>query len=175
MKNRSIRPSRRQVFMFEVRADDAHVVRPIPACGAGTSNELQPGGDGGGARRFGPVEGQRTGLAAVVQEAFVHRLPPWTSRSRRVGGVEQSSPQLPFHEGRCCLAERKIAVVHVARDSVLVALADCWLTSRLARRWHRLTGGKHCEWAAVGIFGRPTRSVLRPGCLDHRSSYGPAL
>ena len=113
--------ARRQLFVFEITADDAHVVRPIPACGARTPDELQPGGDRVRARRAGMAEGQRTSFADVAEQALVDRPPPWASRRRGVDRVEKSSPQLPSHERRRGLPVGKIAAVHVRWDPILAA------------------------------------------------------
>jgi hypothetical protein len=127
------------------------------------------------------AEGQGACFADVVEQALVDRPPPWTSRLRRVDRVDQSSPQLPSHEGRRRLPVGKIAAVDIRRDAVLAAhqgqppgrvvshgtdSGDRDRTgrlgghpsivptpgARLTQGWHRLTVGKHREWATVCVF-----------------------
>ena len=87
--------ARRQPFVFEITADDAHVVRPIPACSARTPDELQPGGDRARARRAGLAEGQRTSFAHVAEQALVD------ARHQGLPGVAESiglrSPRRSCH------------------------------------------------------------------------------
>ena len=127
LMRRILKPSMKEFFIADAPRFENQVITSY-FCLSSIGVRDRKGGNGGQylaltlADKTGQFEARMwEDFADVVEQAFVDRPPPRTSRRRRVDRVQQASAQLPSHEGRRRFPIGEIAAVDVRRDPILAA------------------------------------------------------
>jgi hypothetical protein len=77
-----------------------------------------------------PIPGDT--LAAIAQQTFVDRAPPWAARRRRIHRRQHAAAQLPAHERQSRPAKRQVP--RCAADRTVIGPGDqletgCWIVT----------------------------------------------